>query len=390
MINSVIEMPLAQLLPGVPAVESPFFAEIFAGAEPWLQEIAHQLHEFGFAVLRFPDQQLPDKAALIQQQLSAALPEHAMHEFRNAQRGGSSLRLIDAWKTNPTVRDLACNQAIIAILSQLYGRPAWPFQTLNFPVGSEQHVHTDMVHFNSVPERFMCGVWLALEDITMDNGPLLYYPGSHKLPFYSNEHIGYSCAAQSQLPDQSIYHNLWRGLIQHYDLKPAYFTAKQGDAVIWAANLLHGGSPHRDTSRTRWSQVTHYFFDDCIYYTPMESDMHAGHLAWRELQDIQNQQLRPNRYLGQDLPARYLAALKHEHDWSAEFDANLYLLLNPDVKASGHDPYQHYVLYGQFENRPLRFDAQRYLQRYPDVAASGMDALEHYLKHGRNEGRQLR
>ncbi len=41
-----------------------------------------------------------------------------------------------------------------------------------------------MVHFNSIPQRFMCGVWVAMEDIAPDNGPLHYYPGSHKLPFY--------------------------------------------------------------------------------------------------------------------------------------------------------------------------------------------------------------
>ena len=42
--------------------------------------------------------------------------------------------------------------------------------------------HSDAIHFNSDPPGFMCGVWVALEDIDMDNGPLVYYPGSHKLP----------------------------------------------------------------------------------------------------------------------------------------------------------------------------------------------------------------
>lgn len=384
------DLPLTQLLPGVPAVESPFYASHFADADPELRELARQLHENGYAILRFPEQNLAEKAALIQQQLAASLPATALENFQNGRCGGSSLRIIDAWKDNAAVRDLACNAEILALLGKLYGRPAWPFQTLNFPVGSEQHVHTDMVHFNSVPERFMCGVWLALEDISMENGPLIYYPGSHKLPFYSNEHIGYDCADHPDLPDQRIYHNLWRALIKEYDLKPAYFTAKQGDAVIWAANLLHGGSPHRDTRRTRWSQVTHYFFDDCIYYTPMESDLHAGHLAWRELKDIRNDKLQAHRYLGKALPKRYLAALQRDHDWSADFVADTYLLLNPDVAATGHDPYQHYLMHGQFENRPLQFDAVKYLMLNPDVAASGMDALQHFLNYGRYEHRRLR
>jgi ectoine hydroxylase-related dioxygenase (phytanoyl-CoA dioxygenase family) len=28
----------------------------------------------------------------------------------------------------------------------------------------------------------MCGVWIALEDVDERNGPLVYLPGSHKLP----------------------------------------------------------------------------------------------------------------------------------------------------------------------------------------------------------------
>ena len=56
------------------------------------------------------------------------------------------------------------NTGILSLFSTLYGRRAWPFQTLNFPVGTQQHYHSDSVHFSSVPERFMCGVWVDLED----------------------------------------------------------------------------------------------------------------------------------------------------------------------------------------------------------------------------------
>ena len=54
------------------------------------------------------------------------------------------------------------------MLFSLYGREPFPFQTLNFPYGSRQHYHSDAVHFNSLPKGFMCGVWVALEDIHED------------------------------------------------------------------------------------------------------------------------------------------------------------------------------------------------------------------------------
>ena len=29
----------------------------------------------------------------------------------------------------------------------------------------------------------MCGAWVALEDISADSGPLVYFPGSHRMPY---------------------------------------------------------------------------------------------------------------------------------------------------------------------------------------------------------------
>lgn len=46
---------------------------------------------------------------------------------------------------------------------------------------------------------------------------------------------------------------------------------EKGQAVIWAANLLHGGAPQKDRERTRHSQVTHYFFEGCKNFAPLLS-----------------------------------------------------------------------------------------------------------------------
>ena len=62
-------------------------------------------------------------------------------------------------------------------------------------------------------------------------------------------------------------------------LEPAYGEINRGEALIWHANLLHGGAPTRVPGRSRHSQVTHYFFEGCRYYTPMESTPRFK--AWR-------------------------------------------------------------------------------------------------------------
>jgi ectoine hydroxylase-related dioxygenase (phytanoyl-CoA dioxygenase family) len=99
-------------------------------------------------------------------------------------------RIIDAWKFNEKVRYMATLSSVQDKLRLLYRREPIPFQTLNFPVGTQQHTHSDMIHFSSIPQRFMCGVWIAFEDITNENGPLHYYPQGHKLPFYDMLDMG--------------------------------------------------------------------------------------------------------------------------------------------------------------------------------------------------------
>jgi len=185
-------------------------------------------------------------------------------------------RAQDLWRS-AAVRAIACNAQILAFLHQLYGRRAMPFQTLNFVQGSEQKAHADTIHFSSEPAHFMCGVWVALEDVDAENGPLFYYPGSHKLPIYSLEDIGGTDYVADYEPFVA------RQLLERgYESETALL--KKGDAVVWAANVFHGGAPILDAKRTRLSQVTHYYFEGCCHTTPLRECEKRAHI--REIFDI--------------------------------------------------------------------------------------------------------
>ena len=186
----------------------------------------------------------------------------------------SGQRIQDAWWISSNVRELALSPLVRALLAELYGRTPLPFQTLNFLTGTQQSVHSDTIHFNSMPAGFMCGVWVALEDVDMDNGPLVYYPGSHFLPEITLEDM----PADGER-DYARYERYIAELIEREGLRPAYGTLKKGQALIWSANLLHGGMPVRDPRRTRHSQVTHFFFEGCRYYTPLLSG--EGYVEFR-------------------------------------------------------------------------------------------------------------
>jgi phytanoyl-CoA dioxygenase PhyH len=185
-------------------------------------------------------------------------------------------RILDGWRRHGPVKALAVWPQVLAVLEDLYGRKPLPFQTLNFRMGTEQRAHSDTIHFDCKPPGYMCGVWTALEDIDEDNGPLVYYPGSHKLPQYTMQDAGLE-PGEPQIP---AYEQFVQDVIDREGLQPAYGTIRKGQSLIWAANLLHGGAPQKDKSRTRQSQVSHYYFESCKYWTPLLSGETNVH--WRD------------------------------------------------------------------------------------------------------------
>jgi len=359
---------VSQVLPGIPLVESPLFYKALEEADFTEEErrAAIDLHERGYAVIDFPDYELDQRIERIRSGLG---PRYGV-DFDDStalKNTGENQRLQDAWLFNEDVMAIAANPKILKLLGKLYGRTAFPFQTLNFPVGTQQHLHSDSNHFSSLPERFMCGVWLALEDVHPDAGPLTYLPGSHKWPILTNVMIGRRAFGAQPQSAQAPFEAAWEAMIAASGREQEVFLARKGQALIWAANLLHGGSPQLDPTRTRWSQVSHYYFEDCIYYTPAFSDEPVGLLDLRSVTNIATGEAKPNMYLGREYSAKrhngnlskprrrwWQAALPTSGALPEGFDPQAYLYLNPDVEAAGIDPTEHYLSYGAREGRRFR------------------------------------
>ncbi|PZQ63630.1 MAG: phytanoyl-CoA dioxygenase, partial [Phenylobacterium zucineum] len=193
-----------------------------------------------------------------------ALCEQAVAETERYFQGGVT-RVQDAWYRSPAVRRLAEWPQIRRLLRAAYGRDPFPFQTLNFRQGSQQHIHSDTIHFHSAPERFMCGVWIALEDVRVDAGPLVYHPGSHRLPVLTMRGAGVNHSQPSHVDYERSYVPRFAAGIAAASLPIAQATIRKGWAFVWAANLAHGGSPILDPESTRRSLVVHHYFEDCIY-----------------------------------------------------------------------------------------------------------------------------
>lgn len=277
-------------------------------------------------------------------------------------------RVVDGWIQSVPIRQIAAFPPIRDLLRVLYGREPVPFQTLNFVHGTEQATHSDSIHFSCLPSRFMCGVWVALEDILLRQGPLHYYPGSHKLP-----ELDYSDLEISEVdrgpaawinPDAADRYRAYEqkiGIVAATNAKRSELSVKKGGVLIWSSNLLHGGSLIGEKGSSRKSQVTHFYFEDCVYITPMFSNVKENRFAIRT-------------------PFNIATGTPTKISLSGET-----VIFRPAGDRMTFDT-----------RLELRFDAEsaaEYLRRYPDVQASTIfgsvsGAWNHYVIFGDHEGRK--
>jgi len=254
----------------IPLIDRPDFEQLFdAGRFGCWALQARNLHDDGFCILDLEHPYIDDLTVdLIEVLYPIILPQ--IEAWQGCRQGVP--RLQDGWQQYSQILAISQQALILDCLGSLYGRAPFAFQTLNFAVGSEQHFHSDAIHFHSYPHGFMCGVWIALEDVSIDSGPLVYYPRSHRLPYLNAASFDLSpeLVAKEEHP-QRFFEESWREAIKSHGFSPHRFLPKRGQVLIWHANLLHGGEQVVNREATRWSQVTHYFFADCLYTTPLMS-----------------------------------------------------------------------------------------------------------------------
>jgi hypothetical protein len=285
----------------LPWVESPFFRALLPEqcADEGERALATRFHEQGYLVLEkhFPEELLDRAVEDVKPLFDPDVPD----------RPRSRIRVQDAWKESGAVREIALDEHVQKLLRFLYGRRPIPFQTLSFQVGTEQRAHSDTLHFHCFPPRFLCGVWVALEDVSPENGTLFYYPGSNRLPESTYVELGLGTHNQN-LPRAFDHAHAYRGyetsmeaLMEAHGLERVELIAEKGDVLIWAANLVHGGGPVLRPGSSRWSQVTHYYFEDCLYYTPMHSNWVTGDVYLRKIVDLGTGKPVPNVYRGVEI-----------------------------------------------------------------------------------------
>jgi ectoine hydroxylase len=179
-------------------------------------------------------------------------------------------KIMAAYEISPTINHYFRQSALINLLTFMMGKKIIPFNTINFLEGSEQRAHSDSIHMTTEPQGYMIAAWTALDDCDENNGPLFYYPKSHRFPYIMSPDYD---SGNTQLllgkDNNRQYENHIERLLTEKHLEKEYFYAKKGDILLWHANLIHGGSPILQKGRTRKSMVAHYFTEGVLCYHEM-------------------------------------------------------------------------------------------------------------------------
>jgi phytanoyl-CoA hydroxylase len=176
-----------------------------------------------------------------------------------AQERKASYRIADLHSWCEPALAAYLHRPVFEHVELILGEPAVATQSLYFEYGSQQALHRDPVFVPTTPPSHLLAAWIALEDIVPGCGPLVYVPGTHRLPYYQFEPGEYRF-------DHSRYGEKESEAMAEFDrrqaaargLEPETLLCPRGEVLIWHASLLHGGAAVEDPSLTRKSFVVHF------------------------------------------------------------------------------------------------------------------------------------
>ena len=275
----------------------PIDSQMFPAAQnadqrPWFnRDNCHQELEELRALDKFkvldPDQLrqfLDDGYCVVENFLSSEETSELLRDLKDAEdqgfsgySPGSSERLHGLHQCYPAFSKLFQGKKLADVVADLFQYDAIPCQSLGYVYGSQQELHQDTVHLTPFPEGFMCGAWVALEDVQVGSGELEVVPGSHRWPrvLMSNAKCGKVESDWSEFDNTVV--EEWRQLRASNTTAAEPYIANAGSLLIWHENLMHGGRARVNAEASRRSVVFHLFAAGSLAY--YDSSGMAGNLT---------------------------------------------------------------------------------------------------------------
>ncbi|WP_367345669.1 phytanoyl-CoA dioxygenase family protein [Stenotrophomonas bentonitica] len=227
----------------------------------------------------------------LNERISRFKQRNAKAAARNLDEHGRLYRVVNLHLAIDAMTRLLTENAAIAVCDAFFGEPTSLYTSLYYERGSEQSLHRDTPVFATNPLGRYMGVWVALDTVSDDNGPLMVVPGSHALPPIDVHAIRQRLFGEGQIDPMSpegwtAYQDAVAAQCDAAGLIPQPVHVSPGDVIIWHPQLFHGGAPHAAT-RTRRSVVMHVTPKGMpvghmdVFYDPSKARQHA---PWRYYQ----------------------------------------------------------------------------------------------------------
>ena len=202
-------------------------------------------------------------------------PRTALRDFDDDDRA-VGWRINDPHSHSAAVRSLYLHPEIHRTVGLVLGQRPIAIQSVYFEFGSEQAMHRDPMFVRTTPPSHFVAVWVALDDITEHNGPILAVPGSHRAPWYEFERD----TIVLEKTDPDTHASRRSGWQQHriemldrlgLSVEPQLCAA--GEVLVWHGGLIHGGAQVPRPARTRRSLLIHFSTAD--RYVERRANMQA-------------------------------------------------------------------------------------------------------------------
>jgi len=172
---------------------------------------------------------------------------------------GQNAPVFNSHLHDPLMWSLTTQTALVDALRGLLGGEPAVCQSMFFWGSSLTRPHQD--EFYMVPKPGpLIGMWVAMQDVTMEDGPMCVIPGSHR---------GSIIRRRANDPDWWSDRAAWQA---YFDRIAAVIdssamiavTLRAGDVVFFHGGLVHSGAPPATPGRPRLSYVSHHHRADAV------------------------------------------------------------------------------------------------------------------------------
>jgi phytanoyl-CoA hydroxylase len=158
---------------------------------------------------------------------------------------------------SPVLAEIAANPKLVAVLDQLIGpghRMIQDMALIKPPFhGSEKPWHQDTAYFDWTPLGGVIGVWIALDEATVENGCMQVVPGSHLDGPVPHFHV-----RDCQVADDRV------------RVDRAHVVPLEPGGVLFFSGLIHHGTPPNLSGDRRRALQYHYAAAECRNMTIQE------------------------------------------------------------------------------------------------------------------------